>query len=117
MWLGAQAHRDFAKAVNATGRAMYIEVVAGYFFLRAQISTVANSWRFCTDHHDVWKSTDAQILCRVDQANVTGQPGGWASMDFLHTGGAGCATGNHCAGQTDDEYKTEFVLWSVNHKS
>ena len=34
-------------------------------------------------------------------------------MDFLMTGGAGCAAADHCPGQTEDEYKTEFVLWSL----
>ena len=27
--------------------------------------------------------------------------------------GAGCAGVAHCPGQTDDEYKTEFVVWSL----
>lgn len=110
---GAQAHRDFAAAVNATGRTMHIEVVAGYFFLWSKIATVANSWRFCTDHHDVWKSTVAEIACRADQFNVSGAPGGWPYLDFLMTGGAGCKGGDHCPGQTDDEYKTEFAVWSL----
>lgn len=110
---GAQAHRDFAAAVNATGRPMYIEVVAGYLFLWDEVATVANSWRFCTDHKDAWASTSTQIGCRADQLNVTGSPGGWADMDYLHTGGAGCATGDHCPGQTDDEYRTEVAIWSL----
>ena len=33
VWLGAQAHRDWAAAVNATNHPMLIEVVAGYLFL------------------------------------------------------------------------------------
>ena len=109
---GKKAHEEFAQAMNATGRPMFIEVVAGYFFLGKDISHVANSWRFCVDHHDTWKSTKAQLECLADQVVESG-PGGWASMDFLHTGGAGCSTGNHCPGQTDDEYKTEFVIWSL----
>ena len=31
---GKSAHVDFARAMNASGRAMFLEVVAGYFFLR-----------------------------------------------------------------------------------
>ena len=34
-------------------------------------------------------------------------------MDLLPTGGAGCVTGAHCPGQTDDEYATEFALWAL----
>ena len=44
---GAKAHRDFAAAVNKSGRAMFVEVVAGFFFLGAEhIHEAANSWRF-----------------------------------------------------------------------
>ena len=50
--VGKQAHIDFAKAMNNSGRDMFLEVVAGYFFLWDEVPTVANSWRFCTDHHD-----------------------------------------------------------------
>ncbi len=89
------------------------QVVAGYLFLFGDVGSVANAWRFCTDHHDVWSSTDTQILCRIDQGNVTGAPGGWADMDYVHTGGAGCAHGSHCPGQTDDEYRTEVAIWSL----
>lgn len=35
---GAKAHKDFAAAMNATGRGMYLEVVAGYWFLGGDIS-------------------------------------------------------------------------------
>lgn len=34
-------------------------------------------------------------------------------MDFLMTGGAGCKTAPHCPGQTAEEYKTEFAVWSL----
>lgn len=114
---GAPAHRAFAAAVNRTGSPIFIEVVAGYFFLGPAVGEVANSWRFCTDHQDLWKSTAAQLDCRLDQGQLAGSPGAWASMDFLMTGGAGCAAADHCPGQTDDEYKTEFVLWSLTQSS
>ena len=113
MWLGKSAHRDFAAAVNGTGRPMWIDVVAGYFFLWGETGSVANTWRFCEDHHDAWKSTREQILCRADQANLTGAPGGWANMDFIMTGGAGCAAGSHCPGQSDAAYGLEFAIWSL----
>ena len=42
-----------------------------------------------------------------------GAPGGWASMDLMTTGGAGCDGADHCPGQSAAEYTTEFVLWSI----
>eukprot|EP01062_Namystynia_karyoxenos_P058313 TRINITY_DN49878_c0_g1_i1.p1 TRINITY_DN49878_c0_g1~~TRINITY_DN49878_c0_g1_i1.p1 ORF type:complete len:410 (+),score=114.46 TRINITY_DN49878_c0_g1_i1:77-1306(+) len=111
---GKKAHEDFARAMNASGRPMFLEVVAGYWFMQGGISTVANSWRFCEDHHDSWEKTEEQLLCREALAkSARGSPGGWAYMDFLMTGGAGCARGSHCPGMTDDAYRTEFVLWSL----
>lgn len=96
---------------------MFLEVVAGYFFLWQDISQFANSWRFCVDHHDSWKSLEQAVDCRVDQiGNTTGAPGGWGYMDMLMTGGAGChpfSSGSHCPGMSDDEYRTEFALWSL----
>ena len=113
---GKAAHEAFARAMNASGRAMFLEVVAGYFFLGARIGSVANAWRFCEDHKDSWGKTREQLACRDDQLNATGGPGAWASMDVLATGGAGCAGGGisaHCAGMSDDEYRTEFSLWAL----
>ena len=114
---GKKAHVDFAHAMNVSGRAMFLEVVAGYFFTWDEVPTVANSWRFCTDHHDEWKSTNVQMTCRLDQkAAVSGQLGAWPFMDMLVTGGEGCSPftkGAHCPGQTDDEYRTAFAMWSI----
>jgi alpha-galactosidase len=116
--VGKKAHVDFAHAMNVSGRAMFLEVVAGYFFTWSDVPTVANSWRFCTDHHDEWKSTNVQMTCRLDQkTKVAGTPGGWPFMDMLVTGGEGCSPfskGPHCPGQTDDEYRTAFVMWSIS---
>ena len=113
---GRAAHEAFARAMNVSGRPMFLEVVAGYFFLGARIGSVANAWRFCEDHKDSWGKTREQLACRDDQLNATGGPGAWASMDVLTTGGAGCAGGGisaHCAGMSDDEYRTEFSLWAL----
>ena len=74
---GKQAHVDFAKAMNESNRSMFLEVVAGYFFLWGDVPSVANSWRFCTDHHDEWQSSSVQLTCRIDQkAKVAGRPKG-----------------------------------------
>ena len=111
---GSSAHRDFANAVNKSGRAMYLEVVAGYFFLGRDVAEVANSYRFCEDHHDSWSSSSEAVTCRVDlNGNVTGAPGAWPFMDFLTTGGAGCAGASHCPGMTDDEYRTDVIIWAL----
>ena len=42
---GAQAHKAWAAALNATGRPIYNAVVAGYFFLGKDVARYANSWR------------------------------------------------------------------------
>ena len=100
--------------MQATGREITLEFVAGYIFLLGKTPKYANVWRFCVDHHDTWKSTETQRLCRaVLEEDAKGAPGGWAYNDFLMTGGAGCATASHCPGMTDDEYRTEFALWTL----
>jgi alpha-galactosidase len=127
---GAAAHRAFGRAVNASGRPIFLEVVAGYFYLgEAEIADYANAWRFCEDHHDKWSSTREQLACRAllpraaaapATVPALGAPGGWASMDLLALGGAGCrpysnATGHgaHCPGQTDAEYTSAFAMWAL----
>ena len=43
-------------------------------------------------------------------------PGGWNDADFIYTGGEGCADNKpfeHCPGQTDTEYRTEFSMWCI----
>mmetsp|Transcript_59548 Transcript_59548/g.116816 ORF Transcript_59548/g.116816 Transcript_59548/m.116816 type:complete len:450 (+) Transcript_59548:2-1351(+) len=122
--VGAQWHKDFATALNATGRPMYLEAVAGYYFLQHETADYANAWRFCGDHHDDWVNTAELAACRIDQGatpfNLTrGEAGAWPYMDFLMTGGEGCApyeegvSGVHCPQQTEDQYETEFSVWTI----
>ena len=43
-------------------------------------------------------------------------PGGWNDADFIYTGGEGCSDDRsleHCPGQTDIEYITEFIMWCM----
>lgn len=109
--------------MQATEREITLEFVAGYLFLLGQTPEYANVWRYCVDHHDSWKSTSTQLLCRADLlASASGSPGGWPHNDFLMTGGAGCVTDKgetlpHCPGMTSDEYLTEFALWSLFQRS
>ena len=97
---------------------MFLETVAGFWFLGKDIAKYSNSWRFCEDHHDSWGSTLEAVTCLLDQkwTHLSGKPGAWPYMDFLMTGGKGCkpwSSGAHCPGQTDDEYKSEFAIWSI----
>lgn len=96
---------------------MFLEVVAGYFFLLGEVKKYANSWRFCTDHHDLWANTLTEVRCRVDQTQAAqGEKYAWPYMDALMTGGEGCAPfsrGPHCPGMNADAYKTEYALWSL----
>lgn len=112
LWLGPSAHIEFSKAVRNSGREMFLEAVAGYFFLLGNASQYLNAWRFCEDHHDTWKSTLENIVCRLDlNSAAKGGPGGWAHMDFLNIGGEGCKGMAHCPGQSDSEYRTQFGIW------
>ena len=48
--------------------------------------------------------------------NTHAGPGGWNDADFIYTGGEGCADNKpfeHCPGQTDTEYHTEFSMWCI----
>ena len=63
--VGAQWHKDFAAALNATGRPMYLEVVAGYWFLKHETAAYANGWRFCEDHQDKYESTAEAVRART----------------------------------------------------
>ena len=43
-------------------------------------------------------------------------PGGWNDADFIYTDGEGCSDDKpleHCPGQTDTEYITEFIMWCM----
>ncbi|MEO1649239.1 MAG: S1 RNA-binding domain-containing protein, partial [Pseudomonadota bacterium] len=109
-WKGPKYHREFGQAMLDAARPMYLETVAGYFFLGKEISDYANAWRFCEDHHDEWESTLENMLCRGDQhatAVTAGEPGAWPYMDFLMTGGQGCAP--YVEVQVGDDGATGFI--------
>ena len=51
---------------------MFLEVVAGYWFLKHETATYANSWRFCEDHHDDYESTaEAVGVCVQERVYTT----------------------------------------------
>ena len=122
---GKAYHEEFASAlVGAQGdgsRPIFLEVVAGYWFARDEVAGIANSWRFCEDHHDDWGSTKEALLCLKSQRNrwadVEGMPGGWPYLDLSMVGGEGCGGEEdyvaHCPKQTDDNYKVEWATWGL----
>ena len=121
-WLGNKLYKEFAHAINNTTppRVMFYLGVAAYEFLLNNVATYANAWRAWTDHHDSWDTTLNTIVAQQDLAMVHGSPGAWPDMDVLMTGGQGCDVPDrhnstvHCPGQTDEEYRTEYSIWSIN---
>jgi len=112
-----QQHTEFSNDLNATGRPIWFELCRGYSqpVPPPYTAQVAQSWRSTGDHHDNWSNT-AGIIEQMSGIAKYGGPYAWNYADFLMTGGAGCDTttpGNHCPGQTDDEYRTEFAIWSI----
>jgi alpha-galactosidase len=118
---GREYHELFGTLVKNSSRDMLLETVAGYWFLRNDVSLYSDFWRFCEDHHDDWESTNEALACRRALINedLRNPANGYPYMDFLMTGGNGCApyipnaSGDHCPGQTTNQYRTEYSLWSL----
>ncbi|GMI11158.1 hypothetical protein TrVE_jg4498 [Triparma verrucosa] len=125
---GKRYHEEFAQALleaQATrennGPPIFLEVVAGYWFARSDVGEIANSWRFCEDHHDDFQSTEEALLCLVDQSNeyidVESSPGAWKYLDLSMVGGEGCSGSPsftpHCPKQAFANYKLEFLTWTI----
>eukprot|EP01121_Diplochlamys_sp_Union-15-3_P020938 TRINITY_DN832_c0_g1_i1.p1 TRINITY_DN832_c0_g1~~TRINITY_DN832_c0_g1_i1.p1 ORF type:complete len:407 (-),score=79.28 TRINITY_DN832_c0_g1_i1:17-1237(-) len=103
------------KAINATGRPIFFEMCEwGINDPWKWGPPVSNAWRATGDHHDNWVSTASVIEQMVGLSSYAGE-GHWNYMDFLMTGGQGCTKNEtqHCPGQTDTEYRTEFSLWTI----
>jgi alpha-galactosidase len=116
---GQPLHEAFSAALNATGRPIWLELCRGYNYPPPQYTQqVAQSARVSGDHHDDWMST-LGVIESLAVASETGLSGTaaeyWGYGDFLMTGGAGCDVNatTHCPGQTDQEYITEFSIWSI----
>ena len=121
---GKRLHHEFSNALSSANKTtpIFLEMVAGFWFLREDVAEYTNAWRFCEDHHDEWGSTLEALLCHVDQKvlHLEGTPSAWPYLDLMMIGGEGCAApaGSpdfvpHCPKQSDDQYKTEFVVWSL----
>eukprot|EP00051_Salpingoeca_urceolata_P029057 m.488829 g.488829 ORF g.488829 m.488829 type:complete len:429 (+) comp26109_c0_seq1:56-1342(+) len=117
IFVGRKDYVAISHAFNNTTppRTIFVEGVAGYIFLLGDTPHYLNAWRAWTDHHDDWKTTLATITAQ-QTIGTHGRPGAWPDMDVLTTGGQGCGKNStdHCPLQTDDEYRTEVALWSIN---
>eukprot|EP00948_MAST-09A_sp_MAST-9A-sp1_P004076 g4076.t1 len=116
-----EGHKNFSKAMNATGREMILELCRGPYDKMENwgyASDIAQVWRATGDHHDKFSSTLQQIDALRNRGSWSG-PYGWAYGDMMMTGGEGCLlTPNpkkpqHCPKQTDNEYRTEFSVYAV----
>jgi hypothetical protein len=78
-------HTEFSKALNATGRPIFLNLCRGYSYPPpSYTSAVANSWRINGDHHDNWDSTSGIIELLAPLAKYAG-PGGWSVSIITHT--------------------------------
>jgi len=108
-------YTEFSKALNDTGRPIFYEMCEwGVDDPWVWGPDVANQWRTAGDHHDQWANTLGVINKQAGLSKYSGI-GAWNYMDFIYTGGEGCADdeNKHCPGQTDTEYITEFSFWSL----
>eukprot|EP01116_Phalansterium_solitarium_P022260 TRINITY_DN7289_c0_g1_i1.p1 TRINITY_DN7289_c0_g1~~TRINITY_DN7289_c0_g1_i1.p1 ORF type:complete len:410 (-),score=-64.28 TRINITY_DN7289_c0_g1_i1:80-1309(-) len=106
---------EMSQALNATGWPILFSACEwGVDNPWLWAANCTNTWRTGPDHHDNWDSTSSIIEINAELNRYAG-PGGWNDPDFLMTGGQGCASNFNatCPGQTNDEYITEFSLWSI----
>ena len=94
-------------------------------------ATCGTSFRVDHDHHDDWDNTKSVIdFLQTRQPFWGPDPAqGWPDPDFIYTGGQGCSNvdpgpdagaghgpspaGQRCPHQTEDEYITEFTIWTL----
>jgi len=118
--LNYENHIAFGKALNATGRPIWLELCRGTYETEdhyGYAASIAQSWRSDGDHHDNFPSTLSQLKSVEGKSNWYG-PYGWAYLDMLMTGGQGCQNQSideavHCPVQTDNQYRTEFSLYAI----
>ena len=123
-WCGgersAEGHRNFSRALNATGREMVLELCRGDYIDEKSwgyAPDVAQVWRAARDHHDDFNNTLLQIEHLARHSDWSG-PFGWAYGDMMMTGGEGCKeydpdVPRHCPKQSDAEYRSEFAAYAV----
>jgi alpha-galactosidase len=109
-------HTELSQGLNATGRPIFFELCRGYSYkpIPEYVAQVANGWRTTGDHQDEWSNTKKVIESFFAPSNP-GVPHAWNYGDFLMVGGPGCNvnTSEHCPRSSDDEYRTEFAVWTI----
>jgi hypothetical protein len=122
---------NMSDALLATGTDFWLNFHCWHTETCAKCGT---SFRVDHDHHDDWDgeagtSSVIQFL-QTRQPFWGPDPGqGWPDPDFIFTGGEGCSSmdpgpdagagegpspaGQHCPGQTEDEYISEFTIWAL----
>jgi len=123
-WCGANCnangHEEFSKDLNATGRHIVLELCRGSYQTEDKwgyAPDYAQLWRAAGDHHDDFNSTLEEAKS-VQGKSTWSKPYGWAYLDMIMTGGQGCKGQSpekpqHCPGQTDNEYRTEFSIFAI----
>jgi len=124
-WCGSRLdpknHIQFSNALNATKRPIFLELCRGPYQDQKEYGyapNISQIWRSTGDHHDNFDSTMAQVKS-VEGKSAWSRPYGWAYLDMMMTGGQGCKSQTtvdqalHCPMQTDNQYRTEFSLYSI----
>jgi len=118
--LNYQNHVQFGEALNKTGRPIWLELCRGTYETENHYGyafNVSQSWRAAGDHHDEWASTLSELKSVEGKSSWYG-PYGWAFLDMTMTGGQGCKGQTaeetlHCPQQTNNQYRTEWSLYSI----
>lgn len=112
-----QLARNFSSALAATGAPIWMYFHCWHTQTCAQYG---NSFRVYDDHHDEWASTASVVDYLREQRQPFWGPGpnqGFPDPDFIFTGGEGCGEhsgpGVRCPGQSEEEYRSEFALFSI----
>jgi len=116
-----EGHKNFSKALNATGRPIVLELCRGPYQRMdhwGYAPDIAQIWRATGDHHDNWDSVKDQYNSMTGKSEWS-KSFGWAYGDMMMTGGEGCedwgpdSKPSHCPKMTDEEYRTETSTYAV----
>ena len=114
-----EAYATMADALRATGRDIVLSI-CNWGVSRPTMTDksmpwdwgqkIGNLWRTTEDIHDAWAGRKGTSLGMVNILDLTeplhgyAGPGHWNDPDMLEIGNGG---------QTDDEYRAQFSLWSI----
>lgn len=115
----------FGEALVRSKRPMFLSFHCGAIWHPwCATPSKSRAWRIYKDHWDQWDDPPnaqgghdtAAIIDVLGVAANYSRPYAFADPDLLMTGGAGCdlrVPGLRCPGMTDEEYRTEFIMWAV----